>query len=646
MRQQDALAALTRSYDGLKSSVFTIGPKVRTTLQNHHEAELFIVLQGTARIETGNGSARDAKPGDMLHVPPLQWHVIANPSDTEHLLVANLWWAAGTEFTENMMARIQLALGYFDNHQHDIRPLIVLPSFTTPNGPMHLGHLAGPVIAADVVTRLAKLRGGPVVQLCGTIGHQTHVEVAGRKIGKSFFETAMHYSGQIHATLKDANVAFDTFVTLEHKDDLITASKSVMERFARDGYLKTRTKPVPVCLCSGRKRFLFEANVTGRCPHCKAAASGECENCARYFADDELEEPVCTACGQKAQSEPLERQYFDLEPHREIIERLLLRDVFRDQLRPFVTHMLTAPLPEIPITILANDGVAAFRDGHVLYSAFELLPRLVAALRVVARDQSWGEDWEQRAVPGWQLAVFFGIDNAYLRCVIFPILLHAYAPQVATPEVFVTNAFYNLNGDKFSTSRNNRLFLEDLVASGQRTRDEVRLYLCANRPDVAPTNFTRQHFESFADQFNASCATWLDGLEADLSRATVPVEAGSWCDAHIMYYWRLKAAIETTLMAYSLQTFDLKLAARTILSLPGSAHDFNHKIKGMTVPSPAYERTTLILNVMTARAFGALLQPIAPELAAELLKRFGFAGPISLSVHELLTPTRYTQVIP
>ena len=365
-------------------------------------------------------------------------------------------------------------------------PHLIVPSNPTPNGDLHLGHIAGPYLGADVLRRAARARGDDAAVLLGTAWQNSHVLQTARRQGREYLDLAAENAGRIEDSFAAAGIGYD--VMLRHADipDIERATRAAFARLRATGAVTVRDASAWYCVECAEWRF--QGYVEGRCPHCDSAdAYGvDCEGCGLYHDDAALRDARCVTCGTATVLRPLRRAFLDLEPQREWFERYLAEATLGPSVRAFASAALDRPLPSIAVTFVGEVGFpmrSAVGDQR-LYPAFELAPRYAV---MVARRHGGQPPMKATA------SMVFGSDNAWERVLLFPAVLrglHAGADDdPPLPAVLHMSHFYLLDGAKFSTSRGHVVGVRETVAA--HGLDTTRLYLAATRPESAPTNFSR-----------------------------------------------------------------------------------------------------------------------------------------------------------
>ncbi|MEV4558543.1 class I tRNA ligase family protein [Kitasatospora sp. NPDC049285] len=373
------------------------------------------------------------------------------------------------------------------------RLLVVAPG-PTANGDLHLGHLAGPFLSADVCARYARAAGRDTLFGTGVHFTQNYIVTTARRLGEPPEELRLRAAEQVEATLGAAGIVPDGFVRFD--DRYVKTVLNFFERLHTEGRLRLRPVAFPYLPDTGE--FLTDAYVRGGCPVCLGeGCAGLCENCGHWIASGELIDPRSTRYPD-APVELREREVLvlPLEEHRAALTAYFARlaPTMRPRLAQLVEELMAAPLPDYPITLPIDWGIPApFAEtpGQVLYSDTETIAWSLhtIALAAEARGEVPGDDerhWAADAGP--EVVYFFGSDASFAFALAGTAMLLALG-GLALPAHYVTNEFYELDSDKFSTSRGHLVTGRQLAA--EVPRDLMRYYLAATGPDFQRTNFTR-----------------------------------------------------------------------------------------------------------------------------------------------------------
>ncbi|WP_405831056.1 class I tRNA ligase family protein [Streptomyces sp. NBC_00105] len=381
------------------------------------------------------------------------------------------------------------------------RTVIIAPP-PTPNGDLHTGHLAGPYLAGDVHARYLRASGRPVIFTSGTDDSQTYVVSSAAKAGLAPEELALRSATQIRATLEAAGISVDGFAPFD-KGYRQTVIDFVTD-LHNDGAFRLKTVRLPYVEATGE--YLMEGLVAGDCPVCLVESRGGlCESCGHPNNFDELLRPRSTV-DPDAVVTHREAQILVL-PMEEYRDRLAdyyvrHRDVLRPHTAQLVREALERPLPDFPITYPTGWGIPApFTEtpGQVLNAwaegmAASMYCTWYAAEQLGEHTDRYDEHWLYE--HGIDLVYFLGFDNVYFWGMTHLALLMAHGDRYVEPHAIVSNEFYELENQKFSTSKGHVVWAADLVA--EVPRDLVRFYLALTAPEHSRTNFSREALDTLA----------------------------------------------------------------------------------------------------------------------------------------------------
>ena len=372
---------------------------------------------------------------------------------------------------------------------------VVLVPRPNANGDLHLGHLAGPFLAADVFTRYARATGRSVLFGSGAQDTQTYIVTTAERLGVEPRELAARSTKEIATTLDLMGIAVDGFAV--SSDEYRRAVLGILEPLYSAGKLVLRPVPLPYLEDSGE--YLVDAYVRGSCPVCLAENSaGLCESCGHPIAAGELVNPWSPRYPDRSlglREVPI--LVFPLSEYRDQLHAHLARSEggMRPHMAQAIREIMSRPLSDLPITHPVSWGMPApFPEvsGQVINPTVEAVGWSMYATALSARQRgvtpaAGQEPWR----PGGdsRIAYFHGFDNLYAFAIVGVALLLAHGGQYALPEWFISNELYELDNEKFSTSRGHVVWGRDLVA--EVPRDLIRFYLALTSPEFQRTSFSR-----------------------------------------------------------------------------------------------------------------------------------------------------------
>ncbi|MBP0460431.1 class I tRNA ligase family protein [Streptomyces montanisoli] len=375
---------------------------------------------------------------------------------------------------------------------------IVTSAPPNPNGDLHLGHLSGPFLGADVLTRHLRQRGGNVSYVGYSDEHSCYVPRRAAELGSTAHRTALTFGSRMEETLALGAMHHDWFtrpLTTPRHDEIV---QRFFTGLWEQGRLEVRT--LPVFWCAHCERELYEAEVRGECQFCGAASDGVyCEACGLPQEPAALAAPRCTACRQTPEVRELERVCFPLGQYRDRLlayyERAQQSAEWRPRLRAYLETLFSRELPLTPISRRAAYGIPVPLDGwdgHILDTWFSGIFGYVAATACLTSARGEPDAWERLwSDPETRIVNFIGFDCSFSHAVLWPALLMAHG-GMTLPSQVVINEFYRLEGDKFSTSRDHAVWGGEFLR--RVSADALRFHLCLTGPEREQTNFAAKEF--------------------------------------------------------------------------------------------------------------------------------------------------------
>lgn len=493
----------------------------------------------------------------------------------------------------------------------------------TPNGDLHLGHLSGPYLAADVVARHLRRCGAPTMTLTGIDDHQSYTERAAIGAGESAEQTATWFGDRIVQAWEATDVHYDVIGRPRNDQSHRQLTQDVFRVLFERGHIVARTRPLP--FCRECQRWAFEAYVTGGCPHCGSPSCGNaCEVCGRPNDCADLLNPSCTMCGTPCEVRDCERLYLPLAPHLPLLQSFWSQVLMNGHLSALCKAMAADGLPEIAVSHPADWGiptpVAGFTNQRI-YVWFEM-----AAGYLAAGAGAWGRCD--------RVAQCFGFDNGWFHAVLFPVVMRLWDEQTTLPAAFICNEFLRLDGLKFSTSRRHAVWVLDALRDAHP--DHLRLYLAWERPAVTATNFTWDAMRArIGGDLLPRWSRWLFDLARRCELRALdwsPTAAGAATTlgaASKGRVARLRRATGDTARAvnlgYGVEQFDLPGILQALHALVRLAADTGEDLEHLAGAPGLHETFTAGVDAELAAAalFAAGLAPITPKLAEALWAALG-----------------------
>lgn len=371
---------------------------------------------------------------------------------------------------------------------------LVTAALPYANGPIHIGHLAGCLLPADIYARHLRLKGEEILFVSGTDEHGVAITMKARKEGKTPQQVVDEYSSLISESLKAFGLEFDVFSRTTHDIHHQTARELFLKLYEKGGFdEETREQYYD----EEAAQFLADRYIMGECPRCgnPDAYGDQCEKCGATLSPMELKNPRSAISGSKPVLKQSKNWYLPLDRLQErFIDRYVedhkhwkshvygqCKSWLNDGLKP---RAMTRDLDwGVPVPLKGA-------EGKVMYVWFDAPIGYISATRELTDDwEKWWKDENTRLVH------FIGKDNIVFHCIIFPAILHELG-EFIVPEDVPANEFLNLEGQKISTSRNHAIWLHEYLEDLPGRTDELRYVLTAISPETKDADFTWKDYQA------------------------------------------------------------------------------------------------------------------------------------------------------
>lgn len=369
------------------------------------------------------------------------------------------------------------------------------------NGPVHIGHLAGVYVPADIYARYLRLRGEQVLFVGGSDEHGVPVTIRARKEGISTQEVVDRYHSLIKSSFEQFGISYDIYSRTTSKIHHQFASDFFRKLYDNGKFVQQTTEQF---YDPDTQEFLTDRNIRGECPRCHAqgAYGDQCEKCGATLSPDELINPYNAVNGNPLTKKETTHWYLPLDQYQQWLEKWILED--HKEWRPNVygqcKSWLDGGLKPRAVTRDLDWGIPVpveGADGKVLYVWFDAPIGYISNTKELcdARPEKYGK-WE----TWWKddstrMIHFIGKDNIVFHCIVFPTMLKADGSYIL-PDNVPANEFLNLEGDKISTSRNWAVWLNEYLVDFPGKQDVLRYVLTANAPETKDNDFTWADFQA------------------------------------------------------------------------------------------------------------------------------------------------------
>ena len=362
------------------------------------------------------------------------------------------------------------------------------------NGPVHIGHLAGVYIPADIYVRYLRLKGEDVIFICGSDEHGVPITIKARQEGISPQQVVDRYHAIIKKAFADFGISFSIYSRTSSKVHYETASAFFRKLYDDNKFVEKSTEQF---YDTEAKQFLADRYITGTCPHCgnERAYGDQCENCGTSLNATDLINPKSTLSGSQPMLKETLHWYLPLEQYQEFLSHWILDENknWKSNVYGQCKSWLDQGLQPRAVSRDLDWGIPVPVEGakgKVLYVWFDAPIGYISATRELTPD--WEKYWKDKDT---RLIHFIGKDNIVFHCIIFPAMLKAEGSYIL-PDNVPANEFLNLEGDKISTSRNWAVWLHEYLEDFKGKEDVLRYVLCANMPETKDNDFTWKDFQA------------------------------------------------------------------------------------------------------------------------------------------------------
>jgi methionyl-tRNA synthetase len=372
--------------------------------------------------------------------------------------------------------------------------ILVAVAWPYANGPLHLGHIAGAYLPADIFARYHRLKGNEVLMVSGSDQHGTPITIKAEQEKKTPGEIVARYHQQFLDSWQKLGISFDLFTTTDTANHAQVA-RDIFLTLLNKGYIYKATMSQPYC--PSCQRFLPDRYIEGTCPYCHSpgARGDQCDDCGKPINPAELINPRCQLCGTTPQFKDSEHFFFKLSAFQDRISAWAgEQSQWRPNVYALTQRYLKEGLRDRAITRDIEWGVPVPVSGFEnkrLYVWFEAVIGYLSATKEWAKakgdEARWRSFWEKGAKSYY----FIGKDNIPFHTIIWPAMLMGYE-GLNLPYDVPANEFLTIEGRKLSTSRNWAVWLPDYLARYEP--DPLRYLLSINMPETSDTDFSWREF--------------------------------------------------------------------------------------------------------------------------------------------------------
>ena len=363
------------------------------------------------------------------------------------------------------------------------------------NGPVHIGHLAGVYVPADIYVRYLRLKGEDVLFIGGSDEHGVPITIKAKKEGVTPQDIVDRYHNIIKDSFKEFGISFDIYSRTSGPVHHEVASDFFKKLYEKGEFIEKESEQY---YDEEAKQFLADRYITGECPHCHAdsAYGDQCEKCGTSLSPLDLINPKSAISGSKPVLKSTKHWYLPLDKHEGWLREWILEN--HKEWRPNVygqcKSWLDMGLQPRAVSRDLDWGIPVpveGAEGKVLYVWFDAPIGYISNTKELLPD-TWEKWWKAEDT---RLVHFIGKDNIVFHCIVFPAMLKAEGSYIL-PDNVPSNEFLNLEGDKISTSRNWAVWLHEYLVDFKGKQDVLRYVLTANAPETKDNDFTWKDFQA------------------------------------------------------------------------------------------------------------------------------------------------------
>jgi methionyl-tRNA synthetase len=499
---------------------------------------------------------------------------------------------------------------------------LVTSALPYANGPVHIGHLAGVYVPADIYTRYLRGRGRDVIHVGGSDEHGVPITIAARKQGCTPQQVVDKYHEMIKKSFAEFGISFDIYSRTSSKIHHKTAA-DFFKKLYEDG--KFIEKVSEQYYDEEAAQFLADRYITGVCPKCgnENAYGDQCEKCGSTLSPTELINPRSTISGSNPVMRATSHWYLPLEQYEAWLKQWILEEhkEWKSNVYGQCKSWLDGGLQPRAVSRDLDWGVKVpveGAEGKVLYVWFDApIGYISNTIELLPND--WEKYWKS---DDTKMVHFIGKDNIVFHCIVFPAMLKAHG-EFLLPDNVPANEFLNLENDKISTSRSWAVWLHEYLAEFPNKQDVLRYVLCANAPETKDNNFTWHDFQernnselvaifgNFVNRAMVLTQKYFNGKVPQIGTLT------DFDNATLSEVREVKTKVEE-----NLENFRFREALREAMNLARLGNKYLADTEPWKLIKTDEERVKTILNIalQISANLAIVMEPFLPFTAEKLRK--------------------------
>lgn len=503
---------------------------------------------------------------------------------------------------------------------------LVTTALPYANGPVHIGHLAGVYVPADIYTRFLRLRGEDVVMIGGSDEHGVPITIKAKKEGVTPQDIVDRYHKIIKDSFEGLGISFDIYSRTTSSIHEATASEFFRRLYDNGQFVEKTSMQL---FDEKANQFLADRYVTGECPHCHNlnAYGDQCEACGSSLNATDLINPKSAITGNTPVLKETKHWYLPLDRWEGALSRWILEGhkEWKTNVYGQCKSWIDLGLQPRAVSRDLDWGVPVpveGADGKVLYVWFDAPIGYISNTKELLPD-SWEKYWKD---PETRIINFIGKDNIVFHCIIFPAMLMAYGDGYQLPDNVPAMEFLNLEGDKISTSRNWAIWLHEYLQDFPGKQDVLRYVLTANAPETKDNDFTWRDFQNrnnselvaiFGNFVNRAVVLTHKYFDGTVPAAGTLEEADKGALAEI--------ADTCGRLTENLENFHFREALKEAMNIARTGNRYLQETEPWKVAKTDMARTATILNtaLQICANLAIAFEPFLPFSAGKLSRMLG-----------------------
>lgn len=491
------------------------------------------------------------------------------------------------------------------------------------NGPVHIGHLAGVYVPADIYARYLRLKGQDVIMIGGSDEHGVPITIKAKAEGVTPQDIVDRYHKIIKDSFAELGISFDIYSRTTSDIHSRTASEFFRRLYDNGQFVEKTSMQL---FDEKANQFLADRYVTGECPHCHAqgAYGDQCEKCGTSLNATDLINPKSAITGNTPVLRETKHWYLPLDRWQSALEKWILdgHKEWKTNVYGQCKSWLDLGLQPRAVSRDLDWGVPVpveGADGKVLYVWFDA-PIGYISNTIELLPDSWEKWWKDSDT---RIINFIGKDNIVFHCIVFPAMMMAYGDNFQLPDNVPANEFLNLEGDKISTSRNWAIWLHEYLRDFPGKQDVLRYVLTANAPETKDNDFTWRDFQA---RNNSELVAILGNfvnramvLTFKYFNGIVP-QAGELADVDSAAIAEIRQSVEA--LTAALDTFHFREALKEAMNIARIGNRYLQETEPWKVAKTDPERVKTILNVaiQICANIAIAFEPFLPFMSEKLLR--------------------------